>query len=383
MKSLSTYIDNRIGLMKLSETQKEQLIEMDKEYGKLFFLYKKVCNRNSILNLDSECEKFLEARKRGVKYFPVLEPKINHDKLEDTLVPRLLELRPKFYKFPCFLSRYYIELISDMIGMANFLTNPKLYNPWFEKYNDDQRPSYKQFQAALATVKANPYQHVPAGERNIGSKEAQKEMQDYIDELGYDWEVKIVDDLVPRMSVKADGTMNVKADAKFSKDDLEGLKKHEIEGHIGRRHYGYKTKLFLFVGGLKGRNTLDEGLAVWNSLNKVEKPKPNIKFNTALKTVIAYYIDKKDFCELFDYCKSIAPNFPDNKLFSALIRFKRELGDCSLPGGLTDDSSYFCGYQMVNKMSDALRDDILKYNVGPKQIKDIPKIKKFLSINKL
>ena len=81
MKSLSTYIDNRIGLMKLSETQKEQLIEMDKEYGKLFFLYKKVCNRNSILNLDSEREKFLEARKRGVKYFPVLEPKINHDKL--------------------------------------------------------------------------------------------------------------------------------------------------------------------------------------------------------------------------------------------------------------------------------------------------------------
>ena len=102
MKSLSTYIDNRIGLMKLSESQKEQLIEIDKEYGKLFFLYKKVYNCNNILNLDSECKKFLEARERGIKYFPVLERDMKHDKLEDTIVPRLLELRAKFYKFPCF-----------------------------------------------------------------------------------------------------------------------------------------------------------------------------------------------------------------------------------------------------------------------------------------
>jgi hypothetical protein len=34
-------------------------------------------------------------------------------------------------------------------------------------------------------------------------------------------------------------------------------------------------------------------------------------------------------------------------------------------------------------MSDTERDDILKYNVGPGQIADIPQIKKFLELNKL
>ena len=33
-------------------------------------------------------------------------------------------------------------------------------------------------------------------------------------------------------------------------------------------------------------------------------------------------------------------------------------------------------------MTDKERDDILKYNIGPDQIKDLPEIKKFLKLNK-
>ena len=38
---------------------------------------------------------------------------------------------------------------------------------------------------------------------------------------------------------------------------------------------------------------------------------------------------------------------------------------------------------MIDKMTDKERDDILKYNIGPEQIKDIPKIKEFIRVNKL
>ena len=69
-------------------------------------------------------------------------------------------------------------------------------------------------------------------------------------------------------------------------------------------------------------------------------------------------------------------------MYKNIIRFKRELGDCSIPGGNGEDMSYFCGYQIVKKMTDKERDDILKYNIGPDQIKDLPEIKKFLKINK-
>jgi hypothetical protein len=51
-------------------------------------------------------------------------------------------------------------------------------------------------------------------------------------------------------------------------------------------------------------------------------------------------------------------------------------------GGNGDDMSYFVGYQMVKDMTDAERDDILKYNIGPNQIKDLPKIKEFFKLNK-
>ena len=69
-------------------------------------------------------------------------------------------------------------------------------------------------------------------------------------------------------------------------------------------------------------------------------------------------------------------------IFKTILRFKREIVDCSIIGGNGDDMSYFVGYQIVKNMTDAERDDILKYNIGPDQIKDLPDIKKFLKLNK-
>lgn len=89
-----------------------------------------------------------------------------------------------------------------------------------------------------------------------------------------------------------------------------------------------------------------------------------------------------DFCELFDYVKSLTNTMPDKKIFGVLIRAKREIIDMSLPGGWHDDMSYFVGYQIVKKMTDKERDDILKWNIGPDQIQDLPKIKEFFRINK-
>lgn len=66
-----------------------------------------------------------------------------------------------------------------------------------------------------------------------------------------------------------------------------------------------------------------------------------------------------------------------------LCRFKRVLCDCSRPGGDGhSETDYLCGYQLVKNMSEQRRDDIIKYNIGPSHIKDLPKIKKFLKLNK-
>lgn len=367
--------------MKLNHEEKKKLLELDKEYGELVLMYRNDFNTKDISNMDSEFEKFMEARKKGEKYFPQIKLVGENKFYTDGILPRLKSLLVEFKNFNCFLSPYYIELIYAMIHTVEFSFDPKKHHLWYTSYRG-QTPSLENLEAARKMLKENPYEVVDESDRNISGEEAAKIIQDYIDELGYGWKVKLNDNMIPRMNVDINKTMNVKPTAKFSKTDIEGLKAHEVRGHIGRRYYGLKTGLNLFLMGLLWRNTLDEGLAIWNSLHQVEKVKPNVRFNIALKTIIAYYLDKKDFCELFDMVKQLAPNMPNKTIFATIVRFKRELQDCSLPGGNGDDMSYFCGYQIVRKMTDKQRDDILKWNIGPGQLEDLPLIKLFFKYNK-
>ena len=188
--------------------------------------------------------------------------------------------------------------------------------------------------------------------------------------------------MLPRVGVKENKEVLVRTDAVFSEEDIDGLIQHELKGHVGRRYYGLKTGLYLFLYGLYNRNYLDEGLAVWNSLNLVKKIKPNVLYNIAMKYIVVYNINNLHFGELFDLCRSISKEIPDDKLFKIIARAKRDIQDMSLLGGWADNASYFTGYQLVKKMTDNERDDILKWNIGPDQIKDLPKIKQFFKLNK-
>lgn len=381
MISLSKYLNNGKNPFKLTKADKEKLLALDKEYGELVMMYRKDLNTKDIENMEEECEKFLTSRKRGLKYYPLIKLVGDNGFKTDGILPRLKQLLVEFRNFNCYLSKYYIELLLPMIKTIEFSFNVDVKHPWYTEYRK-QTPSLENLKLAYDMLKENPYEEIDDSDRTISGTEAAKMIKQHIDKLGYKWEVKLNDKMIPRMNVDIDKTMNVNPNAKFSEVDIEGLKKHEIEGHVGRRYYGLKTGLHLFLMGLMWRNTLDEGLAIYNSLHKCEKVKPNVKFNIALKTIITYHLDKKDFCELFDMCKELAPNMPDETLFATIVRFKREIQDCSIPGGNGDDQSYFCGYQIVKKMTDEERDDILKYNIGPDQIKDLPDIKKFLKLNK-
>lgn len=379
MISLSKYLNNLQNPFKLSKEDKEKLLSLDKEFGDLIYTYRSDRNWKDVLNLDEEYDKFINARERGIKYYPKL--KMHPNKFsENGLLERLESLRNKFMNFKCFLSKYYIESINDYIVKVKYTMKKNDGVP--NTYYLDTPPSLEMYEAALKIIKENPYEVIKEGDRTIKAEKAKDILQKYIDELGYGWEIVLNDEMMPRMNVNTDKTMRINSTALFSNDDLEGLKQHEIEGHIGRRYYGMKTGLNLFLYGLLGRNTLDEGLAVYNSLHKVKNVKKNVLFNIALKTVVVYQLNKMDFCELFDFVRSLTDTMPDKKIFSVLTRSKREILDMSLPGGWHDDMSYFVGYNIVKKMTDKERDDILKYNIGPDQIKDLPYIKRFLKQNK-
>jgi len=383
MKTISSILNSKLCEQKLSKLDKKKLLKLDKEFGELMELYRSDRNWKDPLNIEEEEKKFFENRKKGIKYYPIM--KFEKCKFTtDHILERMQRLLIEFENFNCFLSKYYIEDLKNYIFRVKYTIQKITTNPKITYMGDngfDMQVSDEMNELALKAVADHPYESVENIGRDIDAKTAAKEIQAHIDKRGYKWEIEFDDNMMPRMNVNTNKIMRIKTSAKFNKDDIEGLKAHEVDAHIGRRYYGYMTGLNLFIHGLNGRNILDEGLAVWNSLNKVKHPKKNIIFNTALKTVVIYNVNRMDFCELFDYVKSLAPKLPDEKVFAILIRAKREIHDMSLLGAWTDDASYFVGYQMVDKMSDKEREDILKYNIGPKQLDELSDIKKFLEIN--
>lgn len=379
MITLSKYINNSIDPFKLTRNDKQKLVCLDRMFWEIAQMYHNDKPRYTT-NIDEEIDKFITAYKSGIKYFPKLEFETENKYLTDGVVEKIDTLLFEFRNFNCFLSKYYIEILLAYKQMIKGCMNPKETYPMFNAIRL-QKPSMEMYELALKTIKEHPYQSINNADRNLDSEDAKEEIEDYLDELGWDWDIQIKTNLQPRMAVGPD-IMSINKTGTFSKTDLEGLKAHEVRGHVGRRYYAMKTGLYIFVEGLLWRNTLDEGLAVWNSLNLVDKQKPNILFNIALKTIIAYHLNDKDFFELFDFIHKMVPDVPDRIVFKNILRFKRELTDCSIIGGNGDDMSYFVGYQMVKNMTDKERDDILKYNIGPGQIKDLPDIKKFLKLNK-
>ena len=376
---LKQYILESLSKFKMTDEDKKKLINLDQRHNELTLKVRNEFNEKDIHNLDDEMNMFFEKRKNGEKYFPVFD--LGKCKYDNQLINDLNQLKLEFERFPqCYLSKYYIECINRHIKWVDFQI--RRHNGEEIIWNDEF-PDFNTYQKALDAFNSNEYISTKDLDRNIDAEGATKQIESTLKELGYPWKVSIEPDMLARMNVLPDGIIRICKTAKFNEADIEGLIAHEIKGHIGRRYYGKQTGLYLFLHGLKRRNLLDEGLAVWNSLNLVKHDKPNVMVSISLKYIICYNKYKMDFCELFDFIKDLCKNhnISDKVIFKAIARSKREMLDASISGGVIDDGDYFKGYNMVNDMTDQERDDILKWNIGVDQLRDLNNIKEFFEVN--
>lgn len=387
MISLYNYISTTNPEHVLNEKEREILLKLDKEYGKFFKEFWFKWDRTDCKNLMEEWEKFKKARENKEKYYPQIKLVI------DDLTPSFLEwgnkLILKFQSFPCFLSKYYIENINYMMNQA--IGTIYKTKESFAILNKQMCPkvSEENYKLAMKMLKEYPYKDV-RGDQPWRGPDIQKMMQDHIDKCGFHYKVELNPYMIARQNVVPhEPVLHIRTKGRFSDIDVASLKIHEVEVHVARRHWGFQTGLNLFVDGLIERNTLDEGMAINQSLHHNPKGiKPNLEFDIAIKTVIGYHIMEKDFIELYDWLSKKLKT-EDNKdiielvVFKNLMRFKRVIQDCSLLGGdAISETDYFCGYQLVKDMPDYLKEDIIKWNIGPSQIKDLPDIKMFFSKNK-
>ena len=383
IKDFDRYLKEKY--FKLNKKDKEYLLELDKKYGELSIIFRNVFRAKNVVNIDDEFDKFITHKKKGEKYFPKL--KLEQIETSVDIKTEFEELLKKFENFGSFISKFYIERINEFLKSIRLSEKYKKMSETGE-YNEksmkkdrsESFPTLSEYKYALEIINDFPYEKIKNGVRDIKAEEAVKLFQKKIDELGYEYKAKLVKGMLPRVNVTPEGIVRVNPKAVFSKTDIEGLYQHELCGHVGRRYYGYKTGLNLFVIGLYKSNIYDEGLAIWNSVNKVKTPKPNIMFNIAIKTIIAYHSYDMDFCELFDFIHELVPNMSDKTLFRSIIRSKRNIGDCEIYGGSLE-TGYLKGYKLVSVMTDEERDDILKYNIGPDQMDMLDSIKVFLEVN--
>lgn len=372
------YIFESNSIYKISSEMKRKLLELDEKYHKLIEKFRTKYVATTCSNIREEFEKFMLARKNGQKYYPQLE--IENSDIDETLTENLEKLKKEFGKIKteCYVAKFYIEKIESMIGSLELRKSLET-----EEYEtpENNPVDKKLYDEALKCINEHPYKKPDfKNDRNIESDKCLEEIEDALDELGYNFEVQINDNMLPRMNVKM-GKVNINRKSRFSEEDIEGLIAHEIKGHVGRRFYGKETGLWLFAYGLQSSSTYDEGLAVWNSLNIVKHKKDNIMFNIAMKTCVSYLMFEMDFCDLFDWVKKKAPTMTDYTAFKIIVRPRRRNKDCEIKSG-EPMTTYFKGYNMVKDMDNKTRDDILHYNIGPDQIFELENIKEFLKVNK-
>lgn len=372
----NNYILESKSIYKLDNETKSKLLVLDEKYHKLIEKFRTKYVAQTVSNIKEEFNKFINARNLGQKYYPQLE--IKNSDVDMKIYDDMGKLKEEFNKIKdkCYVAKFYIEKLHSM---RLSLEQRKAIEEG--TYEPGENPVDKElYKEALQVIKDNPYKKPDFKEdRTNDSDDVLEAIEDALDELGYDFDVEIDTGMLPRMNVKM-GRVNINKTSKFSDEDIEGLIAHEIKGHCSRRHYGMKTGLWLFAYGTQSSSTLDEGIAVWNSLNLVKHKKDNIMFNIAMKTCVSYLMFEMDFCDLFDWVKKQAPEMTDYTAFKTVMRPRRRNKDCSIKSGEIM-VSYFQGWKMVNDMDDKMRDDIIHYNIGPDQLFELENIKEFLKVN--
>ena len=379
--------------MKLSDTDRKHLLELDKEFYDLMMpFWEEVTHFQNIVNVHKNIEEFRKAYKEKKEYKPRLqyeESKYASDSYTKKFVDRCNDLINKFTEFTqCYLSHLYINEIRKLRGIAEFYNkyshDPSVVDGWYFRH-----PTKETYEAALKMYKENPFKDPEVEgkkdkdfEQNTSAKDCIPIMQKEMDKQGYSWKAKLDPNLVPRMSVKHYPEFVIRSSRKFSKVDIDSLIVHEINTHVRRKYLGKQTGLALFLFGPGHADDLDEGMALRNSIEKMDKLKLNQLFKTAQKIIINYWIGKKSFTEIFEFLKEITPGYSEDQLLFAMHRNHRCTFYSTEPDlSYSFDCGYFEGYNIVKDLTEKECEWLMHYNIGIAAMHEIPQIKKFFKVN--
>ena len=110
MKSLYTNLQYSMPShrMKLTDEEKDKLVRLDAEYGRLQKLFRFSWNYNHPTNVDEQYDQFIEAYNNGIEFYPIFKTDKDIAALRECK-DGFMRLASEFQKFNCFLSKDYIQ----------------------------------------------------------------------------------------------------------------------------------------------------------------------------------------------------------------------------------------------------------------------------------
>lgn len=165
----------------------------------------------------------------------------------------------------------------------------------------------------------------------------------YLRELGINkWKVMTIDQQSVSV-VSMQRRIKVSKYKKYSKLAVRRLKVHEIDAHVFRAENGYMQPMRLFVSGLPGYLSTEEGIAAYlEEKSNVESLQSKRRFALRVIAVNLVY-EGADFRECFKKIKSYEKD--DERCWEITYRVFRG-------GGFLKDHVYLQGYYQIKKFID-------------------------------
>jgi hypothetical protein len=184
-----------------------------------------------------------------------------------------------------------------------------------------------------------------------------------------DWQVVARPNLSSTHTDSANQVVNIRAEARYTIEEMKRLVVHEIDTHVLRAANGYRQIYRIFAtGAVPNYLTTEEGLAVVNEerMGYVDVPRTRM---FAGRVLAALRATTESFANV--YAEQRDYGFTHDEAFTIATRVKRGLTDTAQPGGFIKDQAYLWGRVMVEDYV-LTGGDLSRLYVGKIAIEDLP-----------
>lgn len=265
--------------------------------------------------------------------------------------PQLKYISPLYntQEFERILSRF--KLPDDEIGLLiqEKITELKIQNKIIENLGDEEfvKEKWKKKYGKPSKILINKAKKLLENssdtrkeKKKYSASEVTSQIKNHLKNIGInDWGV--IERKKHTVSVnRKNKKVKISSFKKYSKKEIKRLKAHEIQVHVFRSENGYQQPLRIFVSGLPGYLSTEEGIAAYlEEKNNVATDKSQKRF--ALRVIAVNAVSNgADFRECFDMISKYEPDV--ERCWETTYRVFRG-------GGYLKDHVYLEGYYKIKE----------------------------------